>query len=143
MGYILFKNKTAPILAQAKKLNKNQIEISCSELNTTGFSYFTDSGMTRKLGDYYDYTTLYRVLDESYILSNNGSVYPTPPEQEKPTLREMVDTLNTKLLSTQKALDEANEQNRALTNEVTNLQEAVAELYEMMLANDSGGDAAE
>lgn len=141
MVFLKFTDKSKLVEAQVKKLNKNQIEVIGCAINTSGFVLYNDAEMRRKLGDYYDFTTLYRELDESYILSNNGSVYPTPPEQEEPTLREMVDTLNTELSSTQKALDEANEQNRALTNEVTNLQEAVAEVYELLLTNDNGGDA--
>lgn len=96
MGYILFKNKKKPVEAQAKKLNNNQIEITGCAVNTSGFSYYQDAEMKRKYGDYPDFTTLYRELDESYILSNNGSTYPDEPEPEpqpEPSLKDEVAVL--------------------------------------------------
>lgn len=96
MGYILFNDKKKPVEAQAKKLNNNQIEIAGCEINTSGFSYYQDAEMKRKYGDYNDFKTLYRKMDESYILSNNGSVYPDEPEPEptpEPTLKDEVEIL--------------------------------------------------
>ena len=97
MGYILFNDKTKPVEAQAKKLNRNQIEITGCEINTSGFSYYQDAEMKRKYGDYNDFKTLYRDLGDSYILSNNGSKYPEPsePEPSEPTLKDEVDALKT------------------------------------------------
>lgn len=95
MGYILFNDKKKPVEAQAEKLNNNQIEITGCEINTSGFSYYQDAEMKRKYGSFNDYKTLYRDLGDSYILSNNGSVYPEPstPEPSEPTLKEEVDVL--------------------------------------------------
>ena len=95
MGYILFNDKKKPVEAQAKKLNNNQIEITGCAVNTSGFSYYQDADMKRKYGDFNDFKTLYRDLGDSYILSNNGSVYPEPstPEPSEPTLKEEVDIL--------------------------------------------------
>lgn len=97
MGYILFNDKKKPVEAQAKKLNRNQIEITGCEINTSGFSYYQDADMKRKYGDFNDFKTLYRDLGDSYILSNNGSVYPEPSEPEipEPTLKDEVDALKT------------------------------------------------
>jgi hypothetical protein len=95
MGYILFNDKKKPVEAQAEKLNNNHIEITGCAVNTSGFSYYQDADMKRKYGDFNDYKTLYRDLGDSYILSNNGSVYPEPsaPEPSTPTLKEEVDIL--------------------------------------------------
>jgi hypothetical protein len=135
MGYILFNNKKKPVEAQAKKLNRNQIEITGCEINTSGFSYYQDAEMKRKYGDFNDFKTLYREMDESYILSNNGSVYPVEPEpepQEQP-VREMVEEISEELTNTQIAMCENYEQGVILAEELTNTQMAVTELYEMML----------
>jgi hypothetical protein len=95
MGYILFNDKKKPVEAQAEKLNNNHIEITGCAVNTSGFSYYQDAEMKRKYGDFNDYKTLYRDLGDSYILSNNGSVYPEPsnPEEKEPTLKDEVDIL--------------------------------------------------
>lgn len=95
MGYILFNDKKKPVEAQAEKLNNNHIEITGCAVNTSGFSYYQDAEMKHKYGSFNDYKTLYRDLGDSYILSNNGSVYPEPstPEPSTPTLKEEVDIL--------------------------------------------------
>lgn len=52
---------------------------------TVGFEILTDRGAV--YGDYTDYTTLYREMDDgSVILSSDGSVYvpPAPPESPEP-----------------------------------------------------------
>lgn len=134
MAFIKFTNRKKPVEAQAKKLNNHQIEISGCAINTSGFSYYQDAEMKRKFGDYEDFTTLYQKLDESYILSNDGSVYPEQPEQEQePTLREVVEKMGDELTNTQIAMTENYEQGVAIAEEVTNTQIAVIEIYEMLL----------
>ena len=95
MAFIKFKNKKSPVEAQAKKLDNHRIEISGCAINTSGFLYYQDKEMKRLYGDYSDYTTLYQELDEGYILSDNGSVYPEPvePEPSEPTLKDEVENL--------------------------------------------------
>lgn len=94
MAFIKFTNKKKPVEAQAKKLNNNLIEIAGCEVNTSGFLYYQDEAMKRLYGDYTDFTTLYQEKDETYILSNNGSVYPDTPEPEpEPTLKDEVNIL--------------------------------------------------
>ena len=121
MSFVLFKDKKKLVSLQVKKLNKNQIKITGCEINTSGFTIFADAQMQRKLGNYEDFTTLYQELeDESFILSNDGSVYPEMPENEKePTLREMVKNVT--------------EQNANVITELTNLQVALTEIYELLL----------
>lgn len=108
MGYILFNDKKKPVEAQAKKLNRNQIEITGCKINTSGFSYYQDAEMKRKYGDFNDFKTLYREMDESYILSNNGSVYPEPsnPEEKEPTVRELVESLQVEMENVEEGLAE-------------------------------------
>lgn len=111
MAYILFKNKKKPVEAQAKKLNKNQIEIAGCAVNTSGFSYYQDAEMKRLYGDYSDFTTLYRKMEESYILSNNGSVYPDEPEPEpspEPTLKDEVEVLKAAVADLQSDMQSIN-----------------------------------
>ena len=95
MAFIKFKNKKSPVEAQAKKLDNHRIEISGCAINTSGFLYYQDKEMKRLYGDYSGFTTLYQELDEGYILSDNGSVYPEPvePEPYEPTLKDEVENL--------------------------------------------------
>ena len=82
MAFIKFKNKKSLVEAQAKKLDNHRIEISGCAINTSGFLYYQDKEMKRLYGDYSDFTTLYQEVDEGFILSDNGSVYPEPVEPE-------------------------------------------------------------
>lgn len=95
MAFIKFNNKKSPVEAQAKKLDNHRIEISGCAINTSGFLYYQDKEMKRLYGDYSGFTTLYQELDESFILSDNGSVHPEPvePEPYEPTLKDEVEIL--------------------------------------------------
>ena len=60
---------------------------------TTGFTTWRMDGVTQ-LGDFGDYTTVYRTLDNAVQLSNDGSVYVEPkPGEPKPTEKEKEKTL--------------------------------------------------
>ena len=68
---------------------------------TTGFTTWRMDGVTR-LGDFSDYTTVYRVLDNAVQLSDDGSVYvepgePSPgepsPGEPQPTQEERIKAL--------------------------------------------------
>ena len=63
---------------------------------TTGFTTWRMDGVTQ-LGDFSDYTTVYRTLDNAVQLSNDGSVYIEPevpePGEPKPTEKEKEKTL--------------------------------------------------
>lgn len=123
MVFILFKDKRKPVEAQVKKLNKNQIEITGCVVNTSGFTIFKDEEMKYRLGSYEDFTTLYQELDESFILSNDGSY----KAEQEPTLREIVESMNKDLENTQ-------ESNANVEKELTSLQLALTEIYEMVLS---------
>lgn len=136
MAFIKFNNRTSPVEAQAKKLNNNRIQIIGCAVNTSGFLYYQDKEMTRLYGDYSDFTTLYQKLDEGFILSNDGTVYPEPVEPEpqpEPSLREVVEELEEELTNTQLAMTENFEQGIYMQEELTNAQVAITELYEIIL----------
>ena len=65
---------------------------------TTGFTTWRMDGVTQ-LGDFSDYTTVYRTLDNAVQLSDDGSVYVEPEVPEpgeprpKPTEKEKEKTL--------------------------------------------------
>lgn len=123
MAFVLFKDKKKPVEVQVKKLNKNQIEITGCVANASGFIIFKDKEMKYRLGNYEDFTTLYQELDESFILSNDGSF----KSEQEPTLREIVESMNKDLENTQ-------ESNANVEKELTSLQLAVTEIYEMVLS---------
>ena len=50
---------------------------------TAGFTTWRMDGITQ-LGDFSDYTTIYRVLNDAIQLSNDGSVYVEPTIPEHP-----------------------------------------------------------
>lgn len=75
---ILFNNNEKPFYCKIKIISNNILEIYGIEKNLSGFKVYHDSG--NLLGDYSDYTTLYRDLGDSYQLSNDGSVYYEEPE---------------------------------------------------------------
>lgn len=136
MAFIKFKNKTSPVEAQAKKLNPHRIEITGCAVNASGFLYYQDKEMKILYGDYSDFTTLYQKLDEGFILSNDGTVYPEPVEPEpqpEPSLREVVEGLEEEVTNTQLAMTENFEQGIAMQEELTNAQVAITELYELIL----------
>ena len=63
---------------------------------TTGFTTWRMDGVTQ-LGDFSDYTTVYRTLDNAVQLSDDGSVYVEPevpePGEPQPTQEEKEKTL--------------------------------------------------
>ena len=67
-----------------------------AEAPTTGFTTWRMDGVTQ-LGDFSDYTTVYRTLDNAVQLSDDGSVYVEPevpePGEPKPTEEEKEKTL--------------------------------------------------
>ena len=135
MAFIKFNNKKSPVEAQAKKLDNHRIEIIGCAVNTSGFLYYQDKEMERLYGDYSGFTTLYQELDEGYILSDDGSVYPEPvePEPSEPSLREIVEGLQEELTNTQLAMTENFETGISMQEELTNAQVAITELYEFIL----------
>lgn len=92
MVNIKFLNEESIHQADVKQISSNIIEIIGTEQNVSGFHILNnDNDVT---GKYEDYTTLYRIIDGGFQLSNDGSVYVEPepipePEPYEPTLEEL------------------------------------------------------
>lgn len=70
---IKFLNEEESKLASVQVITEHVIQLKNTEQNLSGFHVLTSEGDI--LGKYEDYTTLYRVLDDGYQLSNDKSVY--------------------------------------------------------------------
>ena len=77
---ILFLNQSETVTATVKKLSVHLIEITGTEPNTSGFHLLNNAGNV--FGKYDGFTTLYRELEDGFILSDDGSVYVEPIEPE-------------------------------------------------------------
>ena len=89
---IKFLNQNSTVEGNVKKINNHVVQITGADQNLSGFHLVTRNGAI--WGKYEEYTTLYRVIDNGFQLSNNGSVYVEPepipdPEPYEPTLDEM------------------------------------------------------
>lgn len=90
--HVLFLDNTGTVEASVKKLGEHLIQISSAEVNLSGFHLLNDAGSV--FGKYDGFKTLYKENEDSYILSNDGSVYVEPVEPEpmpepEPTLDEV------------------------------------------------------
>lgn len=65
--------------------NNNVVKITPTIPNTNGFTTWRMDGKTQ-LGDFSDFTTVYKVEGDSVSYSNDGSIYVEPP---KPTEEEL------------------------------------------------------
>ncbi|MFR5787769.1 MAG: hypothetical protein ACLUHE_12200 [Christensenellales bacterium] len=79
------------------RINEHVIELGgIADAPTTGFTTWRMDGVTQ-LGDFSDYTTVYRTLDNAVQLSDDGSVYVEPevpePGEPQPTQEEKEKTL--------------------------------------------------
>ena len=66
--------------------NGNLVTITPTKPNTSGFTTWKLGGKTQ-LGDFSDFTTVYKVDGESVTYSNDGSVYVEPPKPTEEELR--------------------------------------------------------
>ncbi len=64
----------------------NIVTMTPTSPNPSGFTTWKLDGVTQ-LGDFSDYTTVYRVDGESVTYSNDGSVYVEPPKPTEDELR--------------------------------------------------------
>lgn len=76
--HVLFLDNTDTVEASVKKLGEHLIQISGAEVNLSGFHLLNDAGNI--FGKYDGFTTLYRELEDGFILSDDGSVYVEPIE---------------------------------------------------------------
>ena len=66
--------------------NGNLVTMTPTTPNTSGFTTWKLDGKTQ-LGDFSDYTTVYKVDGDSVTYSNDGSVYVEPPKPTEEELR--------------------------------------------------------
>ena len=66
--------------------NNNTVTITPTASNTSGFTTWRMDGKTQ-LGDFSDFTTVYKVNGDSVSYSNDGSVYIEPPKPTEEELR--------------------------------------------------------
>ena len=66
--------------------SNNVVTIIPTTSNTSGFTTWRMDGQTQ-LGDFSDFTTVYRVNGESVTYSNDGSIYIEPPKPTEEELR--------------------------------------------------------
>lgn len=76
--HVLFLDNTDAVEASVKKLGEHLIQISGADVNLSGFHLLNDAGSV--FGKYDGFTTLYRELEDGFILSDDGSVYVEPIE---------------------------------------------------------------
>lgn len=75
------------------RINDHVIELLGITQASSGFTTWRMDGVTQ-LGDFSDYTTVYRILDNAVQLSDDGSVYIEPePKDPQPTEKEKEKTL--------------------------------------------------
>ena len=66
--------------------NGNLVTMTPTTPNTSGFTTWKLDGKTQ-LGDFSDFTTIYKVDGDSVTYSNDGSVYVEPPKPTEEELR--------------------------------------------------------
>ena len=66
--------------------SNNLVTMTPTSPNTSGFTTWKLDGKTQ-LGDFSDFTTVYRVDGDSITYSNDGSVYVEPPKPTEEDLR--------------------------------------------------------
>ena len=66
--------------------SNNLVTMTPTTPNTSGFTTWKLDGVTQ-LGDFSDYTTVYKVEGNSVTYSNDGSVYVEPPKPTEEELR--------------------------------------------------------
>ena len=75
----------------------NIVSLQGATENNNGFKTYRLSG--EQLGDFSDYTTTYRLLDDEVQYSNDGSIW-TEPIAYEPTVEDKINALKQELAST-------------------------------------------
>ena len=76
------------------KLEENIVSLKGATENNSGFTTYRMSG--DQLGDFSDYTTTYRLLDDEVQYSNDGSIW-VEPEPYEPTPEDKINSLKREL----------------------------------------------
>lgn len=119
-------NDGKEVVASFEKPSENIVSIGNTNVNTSGFKAYRESD-SLFLGDYSDYTTVYKEDNEKISYSNDGSVYVEPevPEFDETTVEDIVS----------KPLTLAEEAaNMSLEERVTQCEECILELSSVVYA---------
>ena len=103
---IKFNGSDELLEAGFTRISDHVVELYGVTKAPSGFTTWRMDGVTQ-LGDFSDYTTLYRTLDNAVQLSDDGSVYVEPkPGEPKPTQEERIKALEDNLASCEVAYAE-------------------------------------
>lgn len=104
---IKFNGSDELLEAGFTRISDHVVELYGVTKAPSGFTTWRMDGVTQ-LGDFSDYTTVYRVLDNAVQLSDDGSVYVEPevPGEPKPTQEERIKALEDNLASCEVAYAE-------------------------------------
>lgn len=119
-------NDGKEVVASFEKPSENIVSIGNTNVNTSGFKAYRESD-SLFLGDYSDYTAVYKEDNEKISYSNDGSVYVEPevPEFDETTAEDIVS----------KPLTPAEEAaNMSLEERVTQCEECILELSSVVYA---------
>lgn len=103
---IKFNDSDELLEAGFTRISDHVVELYGLTKAPSGFTTWRMDGVTQ-LGDFSNYTTVYRVLDNAVQLSDDGSVYVEPaPGEPKPTQEERIKALEDNLASCEVAYAE-------------------------------------
>ena len=103
---IKFNDSDELLEAGFTRISDHVVELYGVTKAPSGFTTWRMDGVTQ-LGDFSNYTTVYRVLDNAVQLSDDGSVYVEPaPGEPKPTQEERIKALEDNLASCEVAYAE-------------------------------------
>lgn len=103
---IKFNDSDELLEAGFTRISDHVVELYGVTKAPSGFTTWRMDGVTQ-LGDFSDYTTIYRTLDNAVQLSDDGSVYVEPkPGEPKPTQEERIKALEDNLASCEVAYAE-------------------------------------
>ena len=119
-------NDGKEVVASFEKPSENIVSIGNTNVNTSGFKAYRESD-SLFLGDYSDYTTVYKEDNEKISYSNDGSVYVEPevPEFDETTAE---DIISEPLTPAEEAV------NMSLAERVTQCEECILELSSVVYA---------
>ena len=119
-------NDGKEVVASFEKPSENIVSIGDTNVNTSGFKAYRESD-SMFLGDYSDYTTVYKEDNEKISYSNDGSVYVEPevPEYDETTAEDIV---SEPLTPAEEAA------NMSLAERVTQCEECILELSSVVYA---------
>lgn len=122
---IVFNDGTKS-LASFGLVSENIVSLNGAEKNTSGFKAYREKD-DMFLGDYSDYTTVYKTDGETILYSNDGSVYVEPevPEYDETTAEDIV---SEPLTPAEEAA------NMSLAERVTQCEECIMELSSVVYA---------